>query len=467
MPTYLGGSRAGSPVWMPTRMRIWTSLQADHRLAHRRYRVLRAGERVEEGVSLVVHLVALAAPTRRAHHPPVLAERVAVGVRTQFVEQFGRSFDVREHQGDGPGRLRVAHRARLSLRGRRRLQCRLKSAQSWLGGRRPALPVELRPRGRPAFGGVASTSVALTLRRQGGTTSSQLPSIDDEVAVVDGDLGSARPPRGQLGGRTRREAPTWGLRPTVRFAIAFPLTVAWVAFSVWVSEPWREDLEVAVGPVMGWVIPLFLAYIPGLVIGFMVFTLLITRHRPLPLEPPAGDWPEGEWPSVTIVVAAWNERDADRPHARRASPSSRTKVAWRSSLPTTTRPTTRGCSRTEQVRGLRPRLPTCLRDDAGQAPRAEHGPRDRDDAARGDRRCRHSSAPTIARAARCSRYQQTAGSARVRVRRCARCGEPDGDLRHADAAVGLPARHQRREAHAGRLQHCARRSGCVLRLLDE
>jgi poly-beta-1,6-N-acetyl-D-glucosamine synthase len=61
---------------------------------------------------------------------------------------------------------------------------------------------------------------------------------------------------------------------------------------------------------MGWMIPLFLAYIPSLVIGFMVFTLLITRYRPLPLEPPAGDWPEGEWPSVTIVVAAWNERDA-------------------------------------------------------------------------------------------------------------------------------------------------------------
>ena len=71
-----------------------------------------------------------------------------------------------------------------------------------------------------------------------------------------------------------------------------PLTVAWVAFSVWVSEPWREDLEVAVGPIMGWVIPLFLAYIPGLVIGFMVFTLLITRYQALPLEPPEGTGPK-------------------------------------------------------------------------------------------------------------------------------------------------------------------------------
>ena len=29
------------------------------------------------------------------------------------------------------------------------------------------------------------------------------------------------------------------------------------------------------------------------------------------LAPPRGDdWPEGEWPPVTIVIAAWNEEDA-------------------------------------------------------------------------------------------------------------------------------------------------------------
>ena len=56
-------------------------------------------------------------------------------------------------------------------------------------------------------------------------------------------------------------------------------------------------------------IPIFLAYVPALVIGFMIFTLLITRYEELPLEPPKGDWPEG-WPPVTIVVAAWNESEA-------------------------------------------------------------------------------------------------------------------------------------------------------------
>jgi len=80
-----------------------------------------------------------------------------------------------------------------------------------------------------------------------------------------------------------------------------------VGFSIRVSATWRGELDQAIGPVMAWVIPIFLAYIPGLVIWFMIFTLLITRYRELPLDPPSGDWPEGQWPPVTILVAAWNE----------------------------------------------------------------------------------------------------------------------------------------------------------------
>ena len=114
-------------------------------------------------------------------------------------------------------------------------------------------------------------------------------------------------PGARLGGFTRRRRPAAGFRPTVRFAVAFALTAAWVAFSVWVSAPWRDQLEDAIGPVMAWVIPVMLAYIPGLVIGFLIFTLLVSPYRELARVPPKGSWPEGRWPSVTIVVAAWNE----------------------------------------------------------------------------------------------------------------------------------------------------------------
>ncbi len=68
---------------------------------------------------------------------------------------------------------------------------------------------------------------------------------------------------------------------------------------------------------MAWVIPVFLAYVPGLVIGFMMFTLLITRYREIPLTARPGDWREGRWPSVTVVIAAYNEQDGIVPTLER------------------------------------------------------------------------------------------------------------------------------------------------------
>lgn len=101
------------------------------------------------------------------------------------------------------------------------------------------------------------------------------------------------------------------------FVFAFSCTVAYVAFGVWVSGPWRDQLEEAIGPVMAWVIPIMLAYIPGLVIGFMVFTLLLSRYREPAFEPPQGTWSAGDWPPVTILIAAWNEEAAIVPTLER------------------------------------------------------------------------------------------------------------------------------------------------------
>jgi biofilm PGA synthesis N-glycosyltransferase PgaC len=95
----------------------------------------------------------------------------------------------------------------------------------------------------------------------------------------------------------------------VLFTLSIVCTVLWVGFSIWVSAGWREELEQAIGPIAGWVIPTLMAYIPGLVIWFMVFTLVFARHHELPVEPPAGPWPSGEWPPITVIVAAWNEED--------------------------------------------------------------------------------------------------------------------------------------------------------------
>lgn len=113
-----------------------------------------------------------------------------------------------------------------------------------------------------------------------------------------------------LGGLTWRPHPRFGIRPAVRFVLALALTAGWVAFGVYVSQPWRADLESAIGPVMSWVIPVLLAYIPGLLIGFLAFTLIAAPYRAPDSAPPAGDWPPGLWPAVTVIVAAWNEEGA-------------------------------------------------------------------------------------------------------------------------------------------------------------
>jgi biofilm PGA synthesis N-glycosyltransferase PgaC len=97
---------------------------------------------------------------------------------------------------------------------------------------------------------------------------------------------------------------------TFRFTVAFGLTVAYVAFAVWASSPWRAELHDAIGPVMAWVIPTFLAYVPAVLIGFMIFTLITLRYRVPSPDPPTGPWPQGEWPPVTVVTAARNEEPA-------------------------------------------------------------------------------------------------------------------------------------------------------------
>ena len=49
---------------------------------------------------------------------------------------------------------------------------------------------------------------------------------------------------------------------------------------------WRDEIAAAIGPVMAWVIPICMAYIPAVVIGFMCFTLILTRYQPPPCAPP-------------------------------------------------------------------------------------------------------------------------------------------------------------------------------------
>jgi poly-beta-1,6-N-acetyl-D-glucosamine synthase len=68
---------------------------------------------------------------------------------------------------------------------------------------------------------------------------------------------------------------------------------------------------------MAWVIPISLAYVPGVLIGFLASTLLTVRYRVPPPQPPTGSWREGQWPPVTVVGAARNEERAIVPTLER------------------------------------------------------------------------------------------------------------------------------------------------------
>jgi biofilm PGA synthesis N-glycosyltransferase PgaC len=108
-----------------------------------------------------------------------------------------------------------------------------------------------------------------------------------------------------------------GARPTIVFTGTITLTVAYVAFAVWASGPWRGELEAAIGPLTAWLVPLLLAYVPSVAIGFMMFTLALTRYHELPLVAPSGAWRPGRWPAVTILIAARNEHAAIVPTLER------------------------------------------------------------------------------------------------------------------------------------------------------
>ncbi len=73
-------------------------------------------------------------------------------------------------------------------------------------------------------------------------------------------------------------------------------------FSIWVSRPWLNDLGEATHPLVALFCLTFIAYAPGFMNAFMIFTLLQDRRPPRrPLD---------DYPGLTILVAAYQEERA-------------------------------------------------------------------------------------------------------------------------------------------------------------
>lgn len=86
-----------------------------------------------------------------------------------------------------------------------------------------------------------------------------------------------------------------------KFAISFVLSLGWMAFSLWLSLPWFEDLSSHIGAVLAVSLIVFIAIVPGFMNAFMITSLMLDRRPPR--------MPVGSYPPLTILIAAYNEED--------------------------------------------------------------------------------------------------------------------------------------------------------------
>jgi biofilm PGA synthesis N-glycosyltransferase PgaC len=90
--------------------------------------------------------------------------------------------------------------------------------------------------------------------------------------------------------------------PRLQFVIALAFAGAWTMFSVWVSRPWLSDLGNLTHPVSALVALTFIAYLPGFMNAFLLFSLLVEprrkRRRLL------------RYPGISVLIAAYQEEEA-------------------------------------------------------------------------------------------------------------------------------------------------------------
>lgn len=104
---------------------------------------------------------------------------------------------------------------------------------------------------------------------------------------------------GETGSIARSErAPTVQLK----FVIVLLLALTWTMVSIWLSQAWLRDLGAVTHPLFALIAISFIAYVPGFMNAFLMFTLLFD-HRP----PRA---PQKFYPPVTILIAAYQEEQA-------------------------------------------------------------------------------------------------------------------------------------------------------------
>ncbi|MHB8218732.1 MAG: glycosyltransferase family 2 protein [Acidimicrobiales bacterium] len=84
-----------------------------------------------------------------------------------------------------------------------------------------------------------------------------------------------------------------------KFALSVAFAVAWLAFSVWISLSWIDDLARVISWVPAVVVVGLLAFVPGTLIAFLVAGLVLDRQPDLKVTSPTQP--------ITVLIAARNE----------------------------------------------------------------------------------------------------------------------------------------------------------------
>ena len=100
----------------------------------------------------------------------------------------------------------------------------------------------------------------------------------------------------------RRTHKRFYLGVRTKFLTALAGAALWVALSVWLAQPWIRDLGSVTHPAFAWFAIGFIAFVPGFMNGFLIFSLLLDDRPPRS--------PLRKYPGLTILIAAYQEEKA-------------------------------------------------------------------------------------------------------------------------------------------------------------
>lgn len=120
---------------------------------------------------------------------------------------------------------------------------------------------------------------------------SRAPSFDQDGAD---DLPRSDAPPAATPRRHRLYLPV-----PLKFALVLALATAWMAFSIWLSQPWLRELTLLAGLPFALVTIGFIAYVPGFMNAFLAGSILSDRR---PVRKAVAHYPD-----IDVLVACYNE----------------------------------------------------------------------------------------------------------------------------------------------------------------